>query len=90
MVRTNDGFEIAEVDLKLRGPGDIEGTQQSGIPFNLKIAHLGKDGQILQLARDTAEAIIEEDPALGLEKNFVFTKHIKKGNPNRIDWGSIS
>jgi ATP-dependent DNA helicase RecG len=90
MVRTNDGFEIAEVDLKLRGPGDIEGTQQSGIPFNLKIAHLGKDGQILQLARDTAEAIIEEDPELGLEKNFIFTKHIKKGNPNRIDWGSIS
>ena len=64
MVATNDGFEIAEVDLKLRGPGDIEGTQQSGVPFNLKIAHLGKDGQILQLARDTAELIIEEDPDL--------------------------
>ncbi len=90
MVQTNDGFEIAEVDLKLRGPGDIEGTQQSGVPFNLKIAHLGKDGQILQLARDTAEAIIEEDPDLQLEKNFIFTKHIKKGNPGRIDWGSIS
>ena len=90
MVSTNDGFEIAEVDLKLRGPGDIEGTQQSGIPFNLKIAHLGRDGQILQLARDTAEVIIEEDPELKLEKNHIFTKHIKKGNPNRIDWGSIS
>jgi len=90
MVGTNDGFEIAEVDLKLRGPGDIEGTQQSGVPFNLKIAHLGRDGQILQLARDTAEAIIEEDPELKLEKNYIFTKHIKKGNPKRIDWGSIS
>ena len=90
MVRTNDGFEIAEVDLKLRGPGDIEGTQQSGIPFNLKIAHLGRDGQILQLARDTAENIIAKDPDLRLEENFVFTKHIKRGNPNRIDWGSIS
>ncbi len=90
MVGTNDGFEIAEVDLKLRGPGDIQGTQQSGIPFNLKIAHLGRDGQILQLARDTAENIIAGDPDLRLEKNFIFTKHIKKGNPNRIDWGSIS
>jgi len=79
MVRTNDGFEIAEVDLKLRGPGNIEGTQQSGVPFNLKIAHLGRDGQILQLARDTAELIITEDP-----------DHVKKGNPNRIDWGIIS
>ena len=90
MVRTNDGFEIAEVDLKLRGPGDIEGTQQSGVPFNLKIAHLGRDSQILQLARDTAELIIAEDPDLKLEKNFIFAKHIKKGNPNRIDWGKIS
>ena len=90
MVSTNDGFEIAEVDLKLRGPGDIEGTQQSGIPFNLKIAHLGRDSQILTLARDTAEIIIDEDPGLQLEKNFIFSKHIKKGNPNRIDWGKIS
>jgi len=90
MVATNDGFEIAEVDLKLRGPGDIEGTQQSGIPFNLKIAHLGRDGQILQLARDTAESIISEDPELKLEKHWLFAKHVKRGNPQRIDWGSIS
>jgi len=90
MVSTNDGFEIAEVDLKLRGPGDIEGTQQSGIPFNLKIAHLGRDGQILQLARDTAENIISEDPDLKLEKNWLFARHIKRGNPRKIDWGSIS
>ena len=90
MVRTNDGFEIAEEDLKLRGPGDIEGTQQSGVPFNLKIAHLGRDTQILYLARDTAELIITEDPGLKLDKNFIFAKHIKKGNPKRIDWGKIS
>ncbi len=90
MVRTNDGFEIAEVDLKLRGPGNIEGTQQSGVPFNLKIAHLGKDGQILQLARDTAELIIAEDSDLTLEKNHIFTRHIKKGDPGHIDWGNIS
>ena len=90
MVRTNDGFEIAEEDLKLRGPGDIEGTQQSGVPFNLKIAHLGRDTQILHLARDTAELIITEDPDLKLDKNFIFAKHIKKGNPKRIDWGKIS
>jgi len=90
MVATTDGFEIAEVDLKLRGPGDIEGTQQSGVPFNLKIAHLGRDGQILQLARDTAENIIEEDPDLALEKNWLFAKHVKKAHPERIDWGNIS
>lgn len=90
MVATNDGFEIAEVDLKLRGPGDIEGTQQSGVPFNLKIAHLGKDQQILQLARDTAESIIQEDPELKLDKNWLFAKHIKRGNPRKIDWGNIS
>jgi len=90
MVATTDGFEIAEVDLKLRGPGDIEGTQQSGVPFNLKIAHLGRDGQILQLARDTAENIIAEDPDLSLEKNWLFAKHVKKAHPERIDWGNIS
>jgi ATP-dependent DNA helicase RecG len=90
MVRTNDGFEIAEVDLKLRGPGDLEGTQQSGVPFNLKIAHLGKDQQILTLARDTAEMILEEDPKLLLEKNFIFAKHIRKGSPYVVNWGDIS
>ena len=90
MVRTNDGFEIAEVDMKLRGPGDIEGTQQSGVPFNLKIAHLGKDQQILQLARDVAEKILDDDPHLNAEKNFIFAKHIKKGSPQKIDWENIS
>ena len=90
MVSTNDGFEIAEVDLKLRGPGDLEGTQQSGIPFNLKIAHLGKDQQILTLARDVAEKILEEDPHLVSEKNFVLSKNIRKGSPDLVDWRDIS
>ena len=90
MVRTNDGFEISEVDLKLRGPGDIEGTQQSGVPFDLKIAHLGRDGQILQLARDVADNIITEDPELKLEQNYLFSKHIKRGDPGKLNWGSIS
>ncbi|MCF8225764.1 MAG: ATP-dependent DNA helicase RecG [Bacteroidales bacterium] len=90
MVSTNDGFEIAEVDLKLRGPGDLEGTQQSGIPFNLKIAHLGKDQQILTLARDVADKVLEEDPNLGMEKNFIFRKYLKKGSPNQVKWEYIS
>lgn len=90
MVSTNDGFEIAEVDLKLRGPGDLEGTQQSGVPFNLKIAHLGKDQQILSLARDVAEKILDEDPKLQLEKHEIFAKHIRKGSPNMVNWENIS
>jgi ATP-dependent DNA helicase RecG len=90
MVSTNDGFEIAEVDLKLRGPGNLEGTQQSGVPFNLRIAHLGKDQQILTLARNIAEKILEEDPGLQLEKHHIFAKHIRKGSPNAVNWGDIS
>jgi ATP-dependent DNA helicase RecG len=71
MVRTNDGFEISEVDLRLRGPGDIEGTQQSGVT-DLKLANLAHDGQILQLAREAAQAVLEEDLELKLEKNRVY------------------
>lgn len=90
MVRTNDGFEIAEVDLKLRGPGDLEGTQQSGIPFDLKIAHLGRDGQILQYARDIATKIIENDPLLQAEENIVLGKQLKKNFKKNLNWGIIS
>ncbi len=90
MVRTNDGFEIAEEDLRLRGPGDLEGTQQSGVPFNLKIAHLGRDGQILELARRFAEKILQEDPDLALEKNHIFLKQVKKSGRPPVDWGNIS
>ena len=63
MVQTNDGFEIAEADLKLRGPGDLEGTQQSGVAFDLKIADIARDGQLLQYVRDVANRIVDEDPA---------------------------
>jgi len=90
MVRTNDGFEIAEEDLRLRGPGDLEGTQQSGIPFNLKIAHLGRDGQVLELARRFAEEVLEEDPELAFEKNHIFKKQLKKSGRANMDWGNIS
>ena len=62
MCETNDGFEIAEADLKLRGPGDLEGTQQSGIAFDLKIADIARDGQIVQMARNEAQKIIDDDP----------------------------
>jgi ATP-dependent DNA helicase RecG len=90
MVRTNDGFEIAEADLKLRGPGDIEGTQQSGIPFDLKIANLGQDGQILQYARDIASEVLEKDPALESTDNVVLRKQLNKLSKSVIDWSSIS
>jgi ATP-dependent DNA helicase RecG len=90
MVRTNDGFEIAETDLRLRGPGDIEGTQQSGIPFDLKIAHLGKDGQILQYARDIAAYIIDNDPALSKKENKILSVNLKKNIKAKLDWGVIS
>ena len=90
MVRTTDGFEIAEADLKLRGPGDLEGTQQSGIPFELKIAHLGKDTQILQYARKTVIEILEEDPLLDQPKNAVLVEQLKKMSKGSFNWGVIS
>ncbi|MDQ2177719.1 ATP-dependent DNA helicase RecG [Marinifilum sp. D714] len=90
MVRTNDGFEIAEVDLKLRGPGDIEGTQQSGISYDLKIAHLGKDGQLLQYARDVAQEILDDDPLLEKEENFTLAKQVKRLSKTKVNWSVIS
>ncbi len=90
MVATNDGFEIAEVDLKLRGPGDIEGTQQSGVPFDLKIANLGKDGQIIQFARDIAEKILYEDTNLSDIKNQKLAEQVKNLKKKTIDWSVIS
>jgi len=88
MVRTNDGFEISEVDLKLRGPGDIEGTQQSGV-MDLKLANLATDGQILQLARTTAQTILDEDHELILEKNKVFAEQLHDQNKNRPNWSKV-
>ncbi len=90
MTATNDGFEIAEADLKLRGPGDIDGTQQSGIPFDLKIAHLGKDGQILQLARDAASEILTDDPELTHLENQLLKKMIQDTSDQLINWSEIS
>jgi ATP-dependent DNA helicase RecG len=90
MVRTNDGFEIAEVDMKLRGPGDIEGTAQSGIGFDLKIANLGKDGEILQLARNVATDILENDPLLQTDENRLLRKSLSVMKSTEYDWSSIS
>ena len=88
MVRTNDGFEISEVDLKLRGPGDIEGTQQSGV-LDLKLTNLAQDGQILQLARQAAQSILDEDVNFELEKNKVFENELVLLQKNKPNWSKI-
>lgn len=90
MVRTNDGFEIAEADLQLRGPGDLDGTQQSGLPFELKIANLAQDGKLLEIARNTAIDLLEDDPLLEKEKNYILTKQLKKREKTNINWSVIS
>ena len=90
MVRTNDGFEISEADLKLRGPGDLEGTQQSGLPFDLKIADLARDGKMLEIARRVAMEILETDPQLLEKENIVMANQLKKMKTNTLNWGSIS
>ena len=90
MVRTNDGFEISEADLQLRGPGDLEGTQQSGVAFDLKISNLAKDGQILQLARDMANDILDKDATLSLPEHYILKKQLDKLFAKRIDWSLIS
>ena len=89
MVRTNDGFEIAEVDLELRGPGDIMGTQQSG-ELDLKIADLSKDGQIVVLARDNARKILEEDPLLEKPDYALIREKLRKIMMSKPNWSSIS
>jgi ATP-dependent DNA helicase RecG len=90
MTETNDGFIIAEADLKLRGPGDLEGTQQSGIPFNLRIADLVRDSKILYHAREIAEQIIEKDPELKLPEHAVLKRQLNRLMGNKYDWGRIS
>ena len=90
MVSTNDGFEIAEADLKLRGPGDIEGTQQSGLSCNLKVANLGKDALILNEASRIASSLLEEDPDLQKEENTVFATQIRRLFKTKIKWRYIS
>jgi ATP-dependent DNA helicase RecG len=90
MIKTNDGFEIAETDLQLRGPGDIEGTLQSGIPFDLKIADLGKDGQLIEYVRHIAEEILGTDPLLENDLNLIFRSELKRLFSNKQSWSNIS
>jgi len=89
MVKSNNGFDIAEVDLKLRGPGDLSGTQQSGI-LNLKIANLVTDHSILKGARYAAQMLIEDDPSFLKNENQILAQHIQKYRKGRIEWGKIS
>ncbi|MBO5053235.1 MAG: ATP-dependent DNA helicase RecG [Muribaculaceae bacterium] len=90
MTRTTDGFEIAEADMKWRGPGDIEGTMQSGIAFDLHIANLAQDGQIIQLARDNAEMLLKDDSDLTLPENRTFAVSLQKELARSADWSRIS
>lgn len=90
MCETNDGFRIAEADLKLRGPGDLEGTQQSGMAFDLKIANIAQDGQLVQLARDTAQRIIEADPECNKPEYAILWQRLNDLRKSNINWGAIS
>ena len=91
MVATNDGFRIAEADLQLRGAGDLEGTQQSGIPFDLKIANLSTDGQLLNLARQAAMEILDKDPLLEDEMNRMYKRQLDfRRVEQSYNWGEIS
>ena len=90
MCDTNDGFRIAEADLKLRGPGDLEGTQQSGIAFDLKIADIARDGQLVQLSRDEAQKVIDADPECNLPANSLLWNHLRELRKTNISWSEIS
>ena len=90
MCDTNDGFRIAEADLKLRGPGDLEGTAQSGMAFDLKIADIARDGQLVQMARDEAQSIVDEDPACNSEKYQILWNRLRELHKTNINWGVIS
>ena len=90
MCDTNDGFRIAEADLKLRGPGDLEGTQQSGMAFDLKIADIARDGQLVQMARDEAQLIVDDDPTCTSEKHFMLWNRLRQLHKTNVNWGIIS
>ena len=90
MCDTNDGFRIAEADLKLRGPGDLEGTQQSGMAFDLKIADIARDGQIVQMARDEAQKVIDEDPECKSDKFAMLWNRLRQLRKTNINWAAIS
>lgn len=90
MCDTNDGFRIAEADLKLRGPGDLEGTQQSGMAFDLKIADIARDGQLVQMARDEAQRIIDSDPTMQHPDNAIFVRRLYELRKTNVNWSAIS
>lgn len=90
MCDTNDGFRIAEADLKLRGPGDLEGTQQSGMAFDLKIANIARDGQIVQMARDEAQKIIDDDPDCKKPEYTTLWNRLRELRNTNINWAAIS
>ena len=90
MCQTNDGFQIAEADLKLRGPGDLEGTQQSGIAFDLKIADIARDGQLIQLARDEAQKIINDDPDCEKSQYSMLWNRLNELRKSNVNWAAIS
>ena len=90
MCDTNDGFQIAEADLKLRGPGDLEGTQQSGMAFDLKIANIARDGQLVQLARTEAQSIIDNDPQCEQPQNAILWNRLRELKKTNINWAAIS
>ena len=90
MCDTNDGFRIAEADLKLRGPGDLEGTQQSGMAFDLKIVNIARDGQLVQLARTEAQAIIDADPQCKHPQNSLLWNRLRELKKTHINWAAIS
>ena len=90
MTTSTDGFEIAEADLKLRGPGDIEGTQQSGIAFDLKIANIARDGQLLGHVRSIAERITDDDPDASRPENAVMWRQLERLRKTNVNWSAIS
>ena len=90
MCDTNDGFRIAEADLKLRGPGDLEGTQQSGMAFDLKIADIARDGQIVQMARDEAQKVIDDDPECQSPRYAMLWERLRQLRKTNINWAAIS
>ncbi len=90
MCDTNDGFRIAEADLELSGPGDLEGTQQSGMAFDLKIADIARDGQLVQMARDEAQRIIDDDPQCQKQEYALLWNHLKELRKTHINWSAIS
>ena len=90
MVATNDGFRIAEADLKLRGPGELDGTAQSGDPMHFKIASLATDGQLLQLAREAVESVLDDDPTLSTAYTQIYRDNLAKFKGDKVEYREIS